>query len=297
MIKRRGLFLLVLILSLVFISFVSAEGSSDISYFTVAGCDNNMPAGTCSADGTQYCSADGTIWDTLSSNICTLIGSCCPSGYYCDITIALTCVKRTVTCNDILVKSTCEDNGCIWDSNSVGVPNCRDPSEFESCSDYLSSEACDKDDANMGPHGIGSEICSAGTYIQDLGLVVKYDSCRCEWDNLGDGDECVLAHDVTNQTNPGEGDLYLCQRSFILGECIDEIQKLTWTGTITPDPGNTLTPADKIALGCASSSKDINCGGPIVKLPFFGFFNFITVFILLTVFYFKKDILNFFKRG
>ena len=288
MIKRGVIFLLVLVLG---ISFISAA-STDISYFTVGGCDNGMPAGTCSADGGQYCDAYGILWNTLTSDICTTVGLCCPLGYYCDSTTEMKCVERTTSCSDYTIQDDCEDDICVWDPNDVGIPDCRDPSEFDGCNDYQSEYGCEQDFADRGQHGTGSEICSSGAYDSLSGFVVRYDSCRCEWDG-----ECMLTHDVTNQTNPEGPDLFSCKRSFSLGECINKIQNLTWTAVIDPDSFETsLSPQQLATLGCLGSSKEINCGGPIVKLPFFGFFNIISVLGLLSIFYFKKDILKFLKK-
>jgi len=277
---------------LVFGILLSVFGSagdifSDVNEFLIRGCNNNgnpILAENCSSDKTLYCDSSSELLDTLTTTACSdYLNSCCPNEYYCDVDGTKKCEKRQEDC-ETYVKLGCKNYGCYW-NGSV----CMEPSLIKSCSDYLDQGRCDGDSLMLGQSGIGSEICKKEYFLEN-GLMVRFDSCHCEWK----GGKCVLTHAVINKTMSFDSsDLFSCSRDFILGDCVDGNQDLTWIASIT-DLGAVSSGLGKDILnelGCLSDKKKIACGEAVSNLPGFGFVNIILIFGLLGIFYIK-----FFKR-
>lgn len=204
-----------------------------------------------------------------------------PDNYYC-VPRLQDCSSYTSEIYGNEAKEICEDNQCYWDSRGDGecVPM------VERCSDYTNSLDCDSDYQNISRYDFG---CNVGNYVgETYDFVVPEESCKCYWDP--DRDICYINSSVINAYD----------NSIILGNCLRPMEILTSCDETTDGfahfvyratwipllGGEAINPAD---VGCIDRRTQRRCVDSFVKIPFFNYINFITLFFLLFGFYSMKS--------
>jgi len=257
-------------------------GNSTTVHILVPGCREvpgfkvGLHYGECSADGKYFCTEDG-LFNTLTTDICWLYDPmCCPRGYKC---VESGCVLREYECDYWTTKEKCENHSCVW-LGSI----CVDPYSGLSCSNYTTEEACENDPYELGKKGFGTDIC----YKRIEMKTVEPGSCRCEWN----GTDCLFVYNVSDIIFSDTRHFFECLKTFNLSECVNGVQTLSWTATVTNvQPADwDQSSVDSVAenFECVPGSKQILCGGPIVKLPGFSRINIILILLILGIFYFVK---------
>jgi hypothetical protein len=279
---KRG-FVFSLMFVFVFSLYFVSSSSMSIE-FTIGGCDSSR-VGTCSVEG-RLCTSEG--WkDTLNAQGACVGGDgisgnaddCCPAGFSCSgLEGEEVCIEKNYDCenynNDM---EGCEESDeCVWFNNQ-----CVDPRYFLSCSEYTNETTCEEDIFRLGERGSGTDVCTRG--VTSSGRVVVFGSCRCEWEGV-EIDRCKLAYDVSRDQGTGNLDDFTCFKDFNLTECVDGEQIHSWTVSYF-DGGNLVTDEVLGEFDCVDGSKSIGCGQPVLKMPGFGFFGFLTASLLISLFY------------
>jgi len=170
-----------------------------------------------------------------------------------------------------------------------------------SCGNYGNLDDCEADSCSAGAADTGYGTLRCGDRI-DLGTISECDGlgfdtnvisteggCGCTWDtNRG----CIQSEELLLMNN-GEQVSGFCEKSIETRECnegfldVDIINSMAWDELTFP-AGLTSTPelescGDEL---CPDDSYTTLCGGPVVKLPGFGFVNIILVLFCLGIFYF-----------
>jgi hypothetical protein len=285
----------------------AGDVSSATAEFTLAGCalpeGGSITAGSCSRNGAYYCGEQSLIlYDTFYDDTgCSLeqgsytagTTQCCPSGYLCSDDpdtpgAELVCNLRIEDCaihdGD---KDACAKAGCFWIDVDGGV--CVDnPSDY-SCSIYQSETSCELDVWNVGAAGMGTEVCGTYFVVSQQGYVIPQDSCECDWT----GAECVLGYDVKPDIYGGVADTFRCQKDFTSGDCIDGLQKITWSAEGIIDTGWASGISSEVlaAAGCVTDAVGIDrdCGAPIIRVPGFSLFSLIASVGIVTLIYAFKQ--------
>jgi len=282
--------------------------STSKSDFNIAGC--TLPGGdgltraSCSIDGEYYCDEDEAVYATRTEQYGCSLGEvgytpgddyCCPSGLYCNGTFV--CDQRVEQCNEQFTESDCEEIGCLW-LDDEGL--CVDSTSDYSCSIYQTLENCEEDIWNLAKQGVGTEICGMYIVVDNIGYVIPYDSCSCEWDETEADPEfmCKLGYDVYPDVYGANPDWFKCLKAFDIGECIDGVQDFSWvissvnaTGVFditSPNWNVTLYENVAEAAGCATGDSVRNCGEPVIRLPGFSLFAFFVSVFIISLFYFLK---------
>ena len=204
------------------------------------------------------------------------IAQCCPIGYSCN---GNSCIHNEKTkCGEFLNQTSCEDNNnwMIADRELDDIVS----KNFENGCDFFE------------PYG---DVCA------------EYISCVCEWNaSAQSGDRCqaVSNHKIKiitssapfqswDYTNFPADITNICLSSeepHIQGKCTftftysgscesgDDFIKRSWTADWS-------TISDPAPDYCRDETDTVSCGD-IVKLGFFGLWNFITIVLFLTIFYY-----------
>ena len=184
-----------------------------------------------------------------------------------------------------------EDHDCVGDAGEelcVWQDEC---SDISSCSKYTNPETCEGDPCNKGSSkkvcgGFRkvTEACNVeiGNYVGDR------TTCSCFWDGNDDDGRCRQNQTVLPVTYESidVSDMY---------ECIIDVETTPCTGgTLTMSKNaiavwhfNTATNVQQACANqlCDSFTKQVSCGKPLVRLPFFSTINLIMVIFGLTLFY------------
>lgn len=276
---------------------VFAQESSDDTNFFISGCSNEfvsgIAAGTCSVNGDWFCYGKDDITKTVDSGFdCATYtdGSrtCCPAAYTC---VDGVCTLRQESCEELETKEDCEsdddENDCYWLSDTcVSSPN------QYGCGAYKYEDECNADEFGLGQTGYGTDVC--GTYTEDNMIIYN---CHCQWydghDEEGDdGEGCNLEYEIVPEFCVGEGcdTKYSCDKIFDFGNCTDGKQVINFEAVLYDLSGDSAVKVIDVDLkksySCVGGTAERNCGEPIIKLPFFGFFNIFCVFVVLAVVYF-----------
>jgi hypothetical protein len=162
-------------------------------------------------------------------------------------------------------------------------------SEVKSCSDYENSTACEDDELGVADNslfcgGIRRVSGACGVYL-GTNYVADPTSCGCFWDS----DECKQKEEIAPEIQTDDfdpSDKHTCIKSIQKSDCLNGIMQITIANTI--QWSGEVSQAIKDACAddlCPSSTKEISCGEPIVKLPGFSLINILAAALLLTVFY------------
>lgn len=303
--------------------YQKASGSNDYCYvpsgvssgtttnFILQGCEvpttgENIAVDQCSSDGLYFCKGQDIPQYTIEEQYACSLGdqtgipadrsSCCPAGYECitsedsssyveGVTTLFTCVQRNRLCSNYTSEKECSAESCYW---VEGEDICLDPNDPSlSCSIYTDEIPCEEDLNNFGRNGAGTEVC--GTYTED-GFVIPSGSCSCEWV----GGECDLTYEIRPEISGSNLPLFKCLKSFTTGACLDGFQDINWTAKPVNSETNVALskPFSDVLSQAINSSKCVSgveergCGEPLVKLPGFGFVNFVLAGLLLGLVYF-----------
>jgi hypothetical protein len=280
----------ILIISIFALYVVSAGSSTETGIF-IGGCTLpssgiKIPVKSCSDDGVYYCfalehyiktygEADSAVGCMGSDGV---IGGfdCCPSGSECT---ANGCQARTALCSSYRQKSDCENHGgCAWIFNGI-TEVCRDSNSL-SCSDYKSNSSCLSDVLSLGKRGLGTQQCRTSAYAGTKRVV----NCRCVWNTSAS--TCSLFSDITPTLYFSIPSGFSCQKEYAMGECISGEQIATRTATPIPFSGSSAPSQTELnASGCTDGVETLICGEKLIKLPFFTFFNIVTIVTVLALFY------------
>jgi hypothetical protein len=208
---------------------------------------------------------------------------CCPANFSCvdEDGIAINtigeigdgCALRI--CAKYETEEECEENQCVYIS-----PDCIDPSEFTSCSDYsfTSEEICESDPADVKP-----EECSSSP-ITSEGRIFSLTDCRCEWVT---GEICRGAYDITDITNfpPTEIDNGVCYITYEDEGCnqITGVQKISQMGEIIG--GEPIDDTIREEVCPSLITNQFYCGGAIATLKFVTTASIILAILLIIIFY------------
>jgi len=298
--KKNIFNLLAIILIGIFLfSFISAQESESDTNFFISGCSNEyvsgIPVGTCSLDGAWFCIDKNTLVSTINTEFdCTnnKDGSrtCCPADYTC---LEGTCTPREFSCEELKTKDDCEneddENDCYWLSETC-VSN---PNQY-GCGAYKYEDECNADEFGLGKTGYGTELC--GSYTDENMLIYN---CHCIWsDESSEQAGCNLEYEIVPEFCVGLDcdTTYSCKKIYNFGNCTNGKQTIDFKAVlydITTNTANIITDTElKKSYSCNDGTTERNCGEPIIKIPFFSFFNVICVFIAITLIYFgiKEDL-------
>jgi len=281
------------------VSFVSGDSTTKTD-FNIAGCSlptvGGLAVNTCSrgeVDGEYFCDSGKFLWETMevgygcSQGFATYnLGEpfCCPAGMFCNATDgAFRCDYRLEQCYDQMNEADCEEIGCVWLSE-IGV--CADGTRDYSCSLYNNPSECSSDIWKLGKTGIGTEFCGSYVKCGSTSYTVPYDSCGCVWnDVLG---KCELYTEAT-ETFYGSEDLkkwFSCFKSYILGECIEGNQDVSWTSR--SEIYNDFPEECLSVIGCSDGSSTRLCGEPVIKLPGFSLFALFVSIVIIGFYYCRR---------
>ena len=298
--KKR---LLILFISIFIISVVTGADSETQSNFTISGCDfgeTGLTDGSCSPESDYFCNyenGDYILYNTIYDYFGCSYGaetytsgqpSCCPIGYVCENEAGgPICNLRELDCSDQLNQEDCEDIGCYWLPLDGGT--CIDSPADYSCEIYQNSETCIEDQFKLGQIGIGTEICGTYFTVDDVGYVVPFDSCRCNWGSI-----CSLTYDVLEEFYNGTINSFECTKNFSIGDCIDGSQLITWNAVpqiISGYPSGVPLPVLEAAK-CTDNSEgaERDCGIPTLKLFGFSLLSFFISLGTVCLFYFLKEL-------
>lgn len=270
--------------------------SSTRSSFNLFGCvlpsGGILPYGSCSFDGLYYCDVSGTLLETIEDeDACSAYssGDCCPVEYACrtesdsDLSKGSGnfCYQRKTLCSDYDDKDDCinDDEGCYWVGDECVAPN----DGALSCSLYKTENGCQQDIYDLAHKGADArEKCGS---ITSEDRIIPYDSCLCSWaDEDGDGDEeCYFDYSIYDYFSEDGSALFKCSKLFNNTDCVNGKQTISWTAKNTGTSVGEETLKD---AGCVNGSMERNCGEALVKLPFFGLFNVVSVALVLGLVYF-----------
>ena len=197
------------------------------------------------------------------------------------------------------------DVSCLRSDNGDGEPTCCPIGktcdvDSEVCEDDLNTcEDYDKDDCDGAPIEVavrtveiqdhrGDAWCGSGRIepsVDNPGEQVIIGPCHCEWND--GADECQGAWDETpvdSGGNPGgSGGVCLESSRTVSGNC-DENEFITVAFNRTYRVGG-MSYSEDPARKCIDETKQVPCGTPLVKLPFFTWINLIILVVILIVFY------------
>lgn len=219
--------------------------------------------------GAPICDPDGNTWnggESSSLNNCNRASegaevNCCPEGYYCS-----------------------NDNCVLIDR------------EVNSCSDYKTQEQCEgytKIVAYKGVENLYGLKCGTQEYNPISKCIETIDNCKCVWrgdDEFEEGGVCEGIYNISEYCGDdpdGRNNLGYCRwftkqvddKCDTLGTRIYSVNA-TWIGRST---------SSKEKEVCKSSIREELCGASIIKLPVFGFMNFILVCLGIFGFYLFRD--------
>ncbi len=235
---------------------------------------SNYIRNTCTNQGRTWWDSEGNSFNTLTEpGVCYSESEfCCPFGMQCigDENLEL-CQSAPEVCGGVL-----------------------------SCRDYGNKEMCGQDSCNVGGADTGYGTLTCGDII-DLDAISECEnfgfseyavsgegSCKCVWDN---DKGCIQSEEIILDYK-GKEISGTCKKNIITGDCIDgyldvEIENsMDWDDDDLID--SDLNLEDLQACGnelCSGDSYTALCGGPVTKLPVFGFINFILVFFILTIYF------------
>lgn len=275
--------------------YCDASGASGVSStradFVILGCSvtdslgtYGIAAGSCSKNGRWFCESIGNPLYTLSTTGACSIGggNCCPQGFKCNSTDQ--CEARTEDCSINTDSTSCKADNCFWlEKDGKGICAER-PSDF-SCSYYEKEADCKEDVWNLGQEGIGTEVC--GSYVVDsdqkMGYIVPQDLCKCEWDLTER--KCYFSYEVGEEFFNETQSKFTCLKNYTAGACENGRQHVSWnvtlkdiTGTLQ---GQGLQKKITEVTSCTNGELDRSCGDAVVKMPFFGLYNFIIAAVLI----------------
>ncbi len=193
--------------------------------------------------------------------------------------------------NEINAKTCCEypEETCNTNTGEceLEVVNfCEEYTNENDCENYNDGVADATIERSFGVEGVCNNV---GIY--EDGCTKWLSSCKCVWnEDAEEGKKCQSAYDV-NERCPGDGDkgskVGTCNYAVaqILGDCDEDDEmtyfiNATWTGSSSAYG----------ASQCVDKSQPVPCADSIIKLPVFGFMNFILVCLGIIGFYiFKRD--------
>jgi len=310
--KKGGVILFVFLIF--FVSLVVAESSENEMQIRILGCSDGVnfaSPGQC-VGSTGWCSDFNVILDSFDvPNACSrgvspseVVGGtpkpyqvCCPTKTHeCisnntdgvtsgtamvnNVGDAFFCVPATKDCSEYPDKETCiEDHygQCAWNGTAC-IPR------SNSCYEYTDENSCNEDELNVSrfdPNCRYGETESSG-----IPYIISQESCKCFWNSTTSS--CGLRYNITPSF--GDGMSYsLCEYVFELTEgCSDGFETYTYKANYG---GGTYGASNPVAAGdarCTDRTGRRRCGVPIVKVPFFSFFNVMMVLFLLSIFYVIK---------
>jgi len=188
--------------------------------------------------------------------------TCCPPGSVCDI-----------------------GTGFVGEEGVDGI--CWVVAGLDSCFNYLNAEDCNSDTGNVGTRTVeeirGSGFCSQ-VFEWNNGDEDCFNTiiCGCSWDEAEDVCSAKWTNDSVN-----------CE--FSEGGCIETFISEDKSGCDMPN-GNAVFTFESEPWGsyiglepnpCEGGTYDVLCS-ELTRLPFFGFFNIVSVLTILFVFYYFR---------
>jgi hypothetical protein len=279
----------------------SGVGSSTTKAdFNIAGC--SLPSGggivvdSCSRGeiaGEYYCDSGRNLLETRELNYgCSrglapaawALGDpyCCPSGMLCNETGgAFKCDYRLEQCWNQTDESDCKAIGCTW-LDEEGL--CADGTRDYPCSLYDTQSECETDVWNLGTTGVGTEFCGASIDCGDTMYTIPYESCECRWNAVAEVCDLYMEGGETYYDNAATREWFSCSKDYVLGDCTEGEQDVSWTASSTINNGFDSDCLDM--MGCSDGSSTRLCGEPVVRLPGFSLFAlFVSVFIIGLYYY------------
>ncbi|MGK0208861.1 MAG: hypothetical protein ACI83O_000120 [Patescibacteria group bacterium] len=315
-VMREGDLVIVLLVFLCMSVFVVGQSSTEVDIY-LEGCAESFGGvikyaelGKC-LEKRYYCNLDGVFEDVYEvANACSMQdtspsdgstefarGTCCDIGgagsgqclFLEDVDATNGegnyCVSATENCEDFDGdEDACvahENTGqCYWDDPSC-VPRVTE------CSDYISGSDCDGDVQDISEDDPGCQEIQ--TVTGGVSIILKKSSCSCNWNTSVSGTKkCTLNQTAVTDDGSGNGGVPLgvCSRSLVLTETCDEgtggFESYTREASYAAESGTTISAE---AVGCVDTTGSRRCGEPVVKVPFFGGFEFLLSGIFITCMY------------
>jgi len=287
--------LLVVVMLIFLVSFVGAETLCELTGCPSEWCstfgDNIICDGSSSniniIDPLYFCEADGRHWTNTSGSfpVSQIEGDGLLSCYQAEIAEGSrdTCCPPGTTCN--------VGTGLV-EIGAVGT--CWAVAGLDYCWDYDNSADCNNDTGNVGRKSVedfkGDGFCSQ-IFEWNNGTEDCFNAiiCGCYWNQITGNCSAIWINDSINCISPDGG-------------CIETFVSKDESGCDLPNGKAIFTFKSEHWGGysadmCEDGTYEVPCS-KLSRLPFFGFFNIISVVMILIVFYcfrLKRD-LNFMQR-